>query len=106
MAVTPAAIQSIETENKKLFGNELSPDHPLQKWCAEQSLPLVLRGEKTVDVALRVESPFSTLIPALATIKLDEYLQQMSEQYNCQWLQKKLGDTTPAKFWALHGKGR
>ncbi|WP_299998670.1 hypothetical protein [uncultured Cedecea sp.] len=106
MTVTPAAIQSIETENKKLFGNELSPDHPLQKWCAEQSLPLVLRGEETVDVALRVESPFSTLIPALATIKLDEYLQQMSEQYNCQWLQKKLGDTTPAKFWALHGKGR
>lgn len=106
MAVTPAAIQCIETENKKLFGNELSPDHPLQKWSADQGLPLVLRGEETADIALRVECPLSTLIPALTLMKLDDYLQQISEQYNCQWSQKKLENMTPATFWALHGNGR
>lgn len=106
MAITPAAIQCLETENKKLFGNELSPDHPLQKWCAERDLPLVLRGEETVDITLRVEHPLNALIPALTTMKLDDYLQQISEQYNCQWSQKKLADMTPAEFWALHGKGR
>lgn len=106
MAVTPAAIQCIETENKKLFGNDLSPDHPLQKWCADQNLPLVLRGEETVDIAMRAEYPLSALIPALTLMNLDDYLQQISEQFNCQWSQKKLGDMTPERFWAMYGEGR
>jgi len=106
MTAIPAAIQCIETENKKLFGNELSPDHPLQKWSADHNLPLRLRGEETVDVALRVECPLSILIPALTLMKLDDYLQQISEQYNRQWSQKKLGGMTPEGFWALHGQGQ
>jgi len=103
MTATPAAIQCIETENKKLFGNELSPEHPLQKWSADQGLPLILRGEETVDIAVRLECSLSSLIPALTTMNLDDYLQQISEQYNRQWPQKKLGDMTPEQFWALHG---
>lgn len=106
MKVTPAAIQFIETENKKLFGNELSSVHPLQKWSADNGLPLILCGEENVDITLRVECPLSELIPALATMNLDSFLQQINEQYNSQWPQKKLGNMTPEKFWALHGLPR
>ena len=52
MKITPADIQSVETENKKLFGNELSPDHPLQQWSAEHGLPLTLRASDTVSMLL------------------------------------------------------
>ncbi|MCE9909558.1 MAG: hypothetical protein ACTIDX_13100 [Hafnia paralvei] len=103
MTEVPAAIQSIETENKKLFGNELSPDHPLQKWSAEQGLPLTLRAEDTTDITLRLECALSELIPALVAMDLDSYLQQISVQYNQQWPQKKLGDMTPEMFWARQG---
>lgn len=106
MEITPAAIQSVETENKKLFGNALSPVHPLQKWSADNGLPLVLRGEEIVDITRRVECPLSELIPALTTMNLDRFLQHISEQYNRHWPQKKLADMTPEAFWALHGVAR
>lgn len=101
--MTPGDIQSVEIENKKLFGNELSPDHPLQKWCAEHGLPLTLRTEEAVDITLRMEYALRELIPAMTAMNLDDYLQQLSDQYNQQWPQKKLGDMTPEAFWRLHG---
>ena len=98
----PAGIQSIETENKALFGNALPSEHPLQQWSLETGIPVVLREEKTADITLRLESPLGALIPALATIDLDSYLQSLCEQYNQQWPQKKLGGMTPATFWTLY----
>ncbi|NEY27807.1 hypothetical protein G4V03_06640 [Escherichia coli] len=99
MKITPADIQSVETENKKLFGNELSPDHPLQQWSAEHELPLTLRASDTADITLRLECFLSELIPAVGDIGLDDYLQQICEQYNQRWPQKKLGGLTPEAFW-------
>lgn len=81
----------------------MSPAHPLQKWSAEQGLPLTLRAEDTTDITLRLECALSELIPALVAMDLDSYLQQISVQYNQQWPQKKLGDMTPEMFWARQG---
>lgn len=99
MKITPGAIQSVETENKKLFGNELSPDHPLQQWSAEHGLPLTLRASDTADITLRLECFLRELIPAVGDASLDSYLQQICEQYNQHWPQKKLGGMTPEAFW-------
>jgi len=99
MGATPGAIQSIETENKKLFGMGAVNGYPLQEWCAEKGLTLCVSADETTDITLHLECRLAELIPASDRQSLDEYLQQLCGQYNQHWPQKKLGDLTPTQFW-------
>lgn len=101
----PAAIYSVETENKKLFGNELSLDHPLQTWNRENGLTLMMMAEVSPDITLRIERSLTEIIPALGETSLDGFLQKVCEKYNREWTQKKLGGMTPETFWGLFGAG-
>lgn len=98
----PGGIQSIETENKKLFGNSESQTHPLQLWCQEQGLTLQQPELPQMERVLRLESELMQVLPAAEHLSLDAVLQAICTHYNQQWPQKKLGDLTPAAFWLLH----
>lgn len=98
-AAAPGDIQSVETENKKLFGLGAVEDHPLQAWCAEKEVTLTVSAADATDITLHLECRLAELIPAIGELSLDAYLQQVCERYNRQWPQKKLGDLTPVQFW-------
>ncbi len=101
----PGDIQSIETENKKLFGNSEAQTHPLQQWCAEQGVTLQQPLQPQMDVVLRLESQLAQLLPAAENQPLDAVLRAVCASYNDQWPQKKLGGLTPAAFWLAHLPG-
>ncbi|NIH16412.1 hypothetical protein [Serratia symbiotica] len=77
-----AAIQCIETENKKLFGNDLLPEHPLQKWCVERDIPLSLHEQTDSDITLRLSIPLAMLSPAAEGRDLNTVLHQFCHRYN------------------------
>lgn len=101
----PGDIQSIETENKKLFGNSESQTHPLQLWCQDQGLTLQQPASPQMERVLRLESELAQLLPAAENLSLDAVLQAICASYNQYWPQKKLGDLTPAAFWLQHRPG-
>lgn len=103
IVTAPAVIHSIETENKKLFGNDVSTDHPLQIWSSKNDLTMKMMAEATPDITLRVDCILNEIIPAVEDAGLDGYLQNVCEIYNRQWGQKKLGGMTPETFWILYG---
>lgn len=92
----PGDIQSIETENKKLFGGA---GHPLSLWCEQQGIELVMPPDEATDITLHLECRLAELIPAIQAQTLDAYLQDLCRRYNREWPQKKLGDMTPLQFW-------
>jgi hypothetical protein len=97
----PAAIECIETENKKLFGNDSSPDHPLQQWCTGKGIALTLHEQTDSDITLRLNMPLSLLLPAAKGHELNGVLQQFCHSYNQLWPQKKLNDSVPEAFWLV-----
>lgn len=101
----PGDIQSIETENKKLFGNSESQTHPLQLWCREQGITLQQLALPQMEIVLRLESQLAQLIPAAENSSLDNVLQALCASYNQRWPQKKLGGLTPTAFWLQHRPG-
>ncbi|WP_024529030.1 hypothetical protein [Serratia fonticola] len=101
----PGDIQSIETENKKLFGNRESQTHPLQLWCREQGIKLQQPALLQMEVVLRLESQLAQLLPAAENLSLDNVLQALCASYNQHWPQKKLGGLTPTTFWLQHRTG-
>ncbi|OIX90411.1 hypothetical protein BFS14_24290 [Serratia fonticola] len=98
----PGDIQSIETENKKLFGNSESQTHPLQLWCREQGIKLQQPALPQMEIVLRLESQLAQLLPAAENSSLDNVLQALCASYNQHWPQKKLGGLTPTEFWGQH----
>lgn len=98
----PGDIQSIETENKKLFGNSGSQTHPLRLWCQEQGIKLQQPVQPQLEIVLRLESQLAQLLPAAENPSLDAVLQAICASYNEHWPQKKLGGLTPAAFWLQH----
>lgn len=98
----PADIQSVETENKKLFGNSASLTHPLQQWCSEQGLALRQAAQPQLEIVLRLDSQLVQLLPAAENQSLDAVLQAICASYNEVWPQKKLAGLTPAAFWLQH----
>lgn len=100
----PGDIQSIETENKKLFGNSGSQTHPLQLWCQGMGIKLQQPAQPQMEIVLRLESQLAQLLPAAADPSLDAVLQAICASYNQHWPQKKLGGLTPAAFWLQHRK--
>lgn len=98
----PGDIQSIETENKKLFGNDESQTHPLQQWCTEQGIALQQPPRPQMDMVLRLDDPLAKLLPVAESQSLDTVLQAICVSYNELWPQKKLGGLTPAMFWLQH----
>lgn len=101
----PSDIQSIETENKKLFGNSESQTHPLQLWCREQGITLQQLALPQMEIVLRLESQLAQLLPAAENSSLDNVLQALCASYNQRWPQKKLGGLTPTAFWLQHRPG-
>jgi transposase len=101
----PGDIQSIETENKKLFGNSESQTPPLQLWCREQGIKLQQPVQPQMEIALRLESQLTQLLPAAENSSLDTVLKALCASYNQHWPQKKLGGLTPAAFWLQHWPG-
>lgn len=101
----PGDIQSIETENKKLFGNSESKTHPLQQWCDEQGIALQQCAQPQRDIALRLESRLAVLLPVAQAQSLDTVLRTLCVSYNNQWPQRKLGRLTPTAFWLRHRQG-
>lgn len=101
----PGDIQSIETENKKLFGNSESQTHPLQLWCREQGITLQQLALPQMEIVLRLESQLAQLLPAAENSSLDNVLQALCASYNQHWPQKKLGGLTPTAFWLQHRPG-
>ncbi|MGJ3353518.1 hypothetical protein [Providencia sp. Je.9.19] len=94
----PAAIQSLETENKTLFLESVFEEHPLQQWCSQQNLNLSYFDVEN-EASIRLEIPFSTLIPAAQNLTVAEFLSSVILHHNAHWPQKKLGGLTPAEFW-------
>lgn len=101
----PCDIQSVETENKKLFGEAGDPAAPLQRWSTEQGILLLQRPERQTDVTIRLEIPLGELLPVAADKSLDAVLQLLCASYNLRWTQKKLGGLTPEAFWHNSLKG-
>ncbi|PAA95637.1 hypothetical protein [Serratia fonticola] len=101
----PGDIQSLETENKKLFGNRESQTHPLQRWCREQGITLQQPALPQMEIVLRLESQLAQLLPAAESSSLDNVLQALCASYNQHWPQKKLGGLTPTAFWLQHRPG-
>lgn len=101
----PGDIQSIETENKKLFGNSESQTHPLRLWCREQGITLQQPALPQMEIVLRLESQLAQLLPAAESSSLDNVLQALCASYNQHWPQKKLGGLTPTTFWLQYRPG-
>jgi len=101
----PGDIQSVETENKKLFGNSESQTHPLQLWCREQGITLQQPALPQMEIVLRLESQLAQLLPAAENSSLDNVLRALCASYNQHWPQKKLGGLTPNAFWLRHRPG-
>ncbi|MFC0228896.1 hypothetical protein [Serratia aquatilis] len=98
----PGDIQSIETENKKLFGNSESETYPLQQWCIAQGVTLRQAPSPQMELVLRLDVSLAELLPVAKNGSLDAILQAICASFNEQWPQKKLGDQTPSAFWLQH----
>ena len=94
----PGDIQCLETENKTLFLESVFEEHPLQQWCSLQNINLSYFDVEN-EASIRLEIPFSTLIPAAQNLTISEFLPTVVLQHNMQWPQKKLGGLTPMAFW-------
>lgn len=94
----PCDIQSIETENKTVFGYQNAKQQPLQLWAEQHPLTLHCDESAERDVALRLNIPMTALLPATEGCDLSQAIGQFCQRYNHHWTQKKLGNLTPFDF--------
>ncbi|SFN41597.1 hypothetical protein SAMN05216516_10743 [Izhakiella capsodis] len=98
----PCDIQSIETENKKLFGYQDAKEQPLQLWADRNALKIHCDESADSDVALRMDIRLSTLAPSAEGHDLNQVIAHFCQHYNHHWRQKKLGNLSPYDYAQAH----